>query len=117
MWKARGKRAAARAVLEQIDEKARLLRDKVEVEVRDALSALQAAFEGVAQARSASELAVRVLEAERRRFALGDSTVLLLNLREQAVAEARLGLVKAKETYWDAAADYRAAVAAPAGTR
>lgn len=110
--KARGQVAAARAKLDALADKERFLQDKVEAEVRDALSALLAAYELAGQARETATLAQRVAEAERRRFSLGDSDVLRLNLREEAVAEARLGLIDALLHYWSAAATYRAAVGA-----
>lgn len=113
--KARGQAAAARAKQDMLAEQERFLRDKVEAEVRDALSALRAAYEQAGQARQAATLAATVAEAERRRFALGDSDVLRLNLREEAVAEARLELIDDLLRYWSAAATYRAAVGATSG--
>jgi len=108
--KARGLVAAARAKLDALADKERFLQDKVEAEVRDALSALQAAYEQAGQARQTATLAERVAVAERRRFEVGESDVLRLNLREEAVAEARLGVIDALLHYWSAAATYRAAV-------
>jgi outer membrane protein TolC len=113
--KARGQVAAAQAKLDALADKERFLRDKVEAEVRDALSALQAAYRQAGLARETATLAERVAEAERRRFALGDSDVLRLNLREEAVAEARLGLIDALLHYWSAAATYRASVGVARG--
>ena len=108
--KARGQVAAARAKLDALLDKERFVRDKVEAEVRDSLSALQAAYEQASQARQVADLSAQVAEAERRRFELGASDVFRLNLREEAVAEARLGVIDALLHYWSAAATYRAAV-------
>ena len=49
--------------------------------------------------------------AERRKFDLGDSNLLLVNLREQATADAATTEVDAHLNYFDAQADYRAALA------
>ncbi len=108
--RARGQAAAARAKLDALVDQERFVRDKVEAEVRDSLSALQAAYEQASQARQVAELSAQVADAERRRFELGDSDVLRLNLREEALAEARLGVIDALLHYWSAAATYRAAV-------
>lgn len=113
--KARGQVAAAQAKLDALVDKERFLRDTVEAEVRDALSALQAAFEQAGQASQAATLAEQVAQAERRRFALGQSDVLRLNLREESVAEARLEVIDALLHFWSAAASYRAAVGVARG--
>ncbi|MGE0713575.1 MAG: TolC family protein [Planctomycetota bacterium] len=112
---AEGKLLASRAELERLAEQERYLRDKVEAEVRDALSALHAAWERADQARQAAELARVLAAAERRRFELGEVNVLTLNLREEAAAEAELQRIGALLEYWASTADYRRAVgAAPA---
>ncbi|MCA8922934.1 MAG: TolC family protein [Planctomycetes bacterium] len=108
--KARGLVLESEARLGQLGEQLRLARDQVALEVRDAFSALQAAYAREQQARQAAELAQRVADAERQRFGLGDSTVLNLNLREAAAARAQLGVVSASRDYWTAAAKYSAAV-------
>lgn len=46
------------------------------------------------------EVAQKVAEAERQRFALGSSTLFTVNLLEEAVAEARLRYLDALKTYW-----------------
>lgn len=110
--RARGKVLATRTKLEQLSDKERFLQEKVEAEVRDAISGLEAAFERVAQARQAARLAERLARAELRRFELGDTTVLVLNLREEGAAEAELREVGALSDYWSARAIYQAAVGA-----
>lgn len=119
--KARGTIAAARGELARLAAERRYLEDRVRTEVADALSALEAAYATVAQARRGAELAARLARAERRAFELGESTVLTLNLREQAAAEAELLIVEAELGYWQAVADYLAAVgvyaAPPPGPR
>ncbi|HYO70707.1 MAG TPA: TolC family protein [Archangium sp.] len=65
---ARGQVQAAEAKRAAVDAKARLTRDKVVTEVRDTLSALQAAHERVGLARSAADVARRLAQAELARF-------------------------------------------------
>jgi outer membrane protein TolC len=96
--------------LRQLSEETRIERDQIAAEVQNDFSELVATFGRTQQSRRAAELADRVADGERRRFDLGDSTVLVLNLREEAAAEARLRLIEALRDYWIAVAQYRAAV-------
>ena len=75
-----------RAKLEQLRQKLRFARDRVTVEVRDAVSALSFSLQRLELARAESEVAQRLAEAERERFELGDSTVFMVNLRELSAA-------------------------------
>jgi outer membrane protein TolC len=69
--------------------KQELTRRKVEADVEAALVALRQSQRRVSAAERRVELARRLQEAERRRFELGESTLFLVNQREQAFAEAR----------------------------
>lgn len=90
-------------------ERARLqqgyARDLVSAEVQDAHSALRAALDRLAATRAELGLAVELEQGERTRFEQGDSQLLIVNLREQQTAEARLREV-------DALLDYQRAFAA-----
>lgn len=107
---AEGQRLEAVTRLEQLALRRAFLRDKTALEVRDAASALRAAHERVEQGRRDVELAAQLARAERRAFELGNTTVLVLNLREEAAAEARDRLLVAQEEYWRSVAAYEAAV-------
>jgi len=91
--RARGKRDAADAKLTAAEQRNSFLRDKVRAEVRDALSQLRAAEERVQVAREGTEAARRVADGERERFELGATTVLFVNIREQAAADAQVHLI------------------------
>lgn len=93
---ARGRAEAARADLGALDAEFRQTRDQIRLEVQDALSALRRATEARAQAREAAAVAERVAEGERQRFAQGLGTLLLVNLREMAAAQARQSVVDAE---------------------
>ncbi len=109
---ARGQARAAEAKRAAVDAKTRLARDKVVTEVRDTLSALHAAYERVGLARSAADVARRLAQAELARFEHGATSLLFVNLREQAAADAELKEVKALIDYHRAVVDLLAATAA-----
>ncbi len=96
---------AAGAAMARADAQRRFALDRVEADVRDAVSALEAARQRVAVARRELGLARDLAARERERMALGDGTVLVLNLRETAAAEASMREV-------DALVDWRSAAAA-----
>lgn len=106
---ARGKLRRAEAELARIDAELRMARDVVALELRDAHSALVAANARVALAREQLSAAHELELAERSRFRLGDSTLLLVNLREQAATDAALQELEALGEYHRAQVDLRAA--------
>jgi outer membrane protein TolC len=108
----RGQVQAAAAKRAAVEAKARLTRDKVITEVRDNLSALHAAYERVGLAKSAADVARRLAQAELARFEHGATSLLFVNLREQAAADAELKEVKALVDYHRAVVDLLAATAA-----
>lgn len=87
---ARGRIEVANAQQARVDAQTRLARDRVTAEVQDALSAYAAAERRLRGARDEIRAARQVEEAERQRLAAGDSNVLVVNLREQATADALL---------------------------
>jgi outer membrane protein TolC len=102
---ATGKRLQARAKLEAVRAEVRWTEDQIRAEVQNALSARQAARRAL-DLVSQEVTVARELEAlERDRFALGDSTQFLVNLRELATADAAFREARAL-------ADYQKAVVA-----
>jgi outer membrane protein TolC len=96
---ASGRSQQVRARLAAIDQKLRWAEDRVRADVQDALSALRAA-RAVLEVVTQELLVARELEAlERDRFALGDSTQFLVNLRELATADAALREARALADY------------------
>lgn len=110
---ASGNAQAAMASVAKLDAELQLKREKALVETRDAFMALEAAHERVALARKELELAHAMEEGERSRFFVGDSSLLVVNLREQAAAEAAVREVEALAEYFKAEAALRAAIALP----
>jgi outer membrane protein TolC len=75
--------------------------------VRDAASAVRAAEERVGLTGEVVETADELAEGERRRFDVGASNLIFVNLREQQAAMARMELIEAvavaeiERTRWD----------------
>ncbi|MCA9234411.1 MAG: TolC family protein [Planctomycetales bacterium] len=108
---ARGKLQATQGKLAQIAAKRRLTEQKIAIEVRHAVTAIAADFLQFQQARRTAELAKRMEDAERTKFEQGNSNILVINLREQATAEAQLLVVAAEADYFRSLAELHAAVA------
>jgi outer membrane protein TolC len=104
-----GRITAASAARAKLVAQLGFARERVEVELRDARSALDAARERVRLTRREIELATLLERGEQTRFELGESTLLIVNLREQASAEARLREVDALVEFHKALASLKAA--------
>lgn len=109
--KARGKMTAVESKLRQLTAKQRMTADKISTDVKAVYAALLAAYQQVERAHESAELANRLAEIERRKFELGESDLLSVNLREQQAAEAQSTEVDAMYEYFAARADYRATLA------
>lgn len=92
---ARGRADAAHAEVRAIEADLELAADTIAIEVRDALSAIRAAEDATSLAAESASIAEQVAAAERARFAAGASSLLLVNLREVAAAQAAASLVDA----------------------
>ena len=109
---ARGDVQKSTAALARLAQQLEYTRNAVTVEVQEAVTNLTASFQQVDRTRESLILAERMEQAERTRFALGQgtTTILVVNLRELATADARLLLVDETTEFFRAWADYRAAV-------
>jgi outer membrane protein, heavy metal efflux system len=90
----------------------KLARDRARVDIRSALISLGVAKERAALAHQEFELAKKLATAELARFDLGESSLLVVNQREQASAEAEVRSIDAAADYQRALANYRFATAA-----
>ncbi|MBL9164266.1 MAG: TolC family protein [Planctomycetaceae bacterium] len=108
---ARGKLQEAQGKLAQISAKRRFTEQKIIAEVQSARTALAAEYAALEQARQSYSLALKMEEAEWKKFEQGDSDLLIVNLREQAAADAETLVVDAAATYFTAAAQLHAAIA------
>ena len=108
--KARGKMTALEGKLAQVSAKQQMVRDKIAVDVQNALFTLQAAYQQVEQTREAVRLAEDLATRERQNLDAGLSDLLKVTLREQYAVESAVKLVDAMLLYYWAAADLRAAL-------
>jgi outer membrane protein TolC len=106
---ARGKLQTLDSQLLQLDRQLSFAHDQVRAEVQDAYSMLERAYEFHKQAAKRLELARVVADAEREQLRLGRSDVLRVTLREQAKFEADVLEITARQEFWRAESDLRAA--------
>jgi outer membrane protein TolC len=107
---ARGHEEVADAELLRIKAEERLVLDAIEAEVLAARVNLEVAAQQVRLVGIELDVARQVEAAERDRFEQGDSTLLMVNLREQATADAENKLIDTYAAYERAMAVYRAAL-------
>lgn len=108
---AAGRLQVAEARLNQVDLREKFTREQVTAEVQDAISAVQAAYRRTLLIAEELKVARRLQELEKDRFDLGDSTLFLVNLREQATFEAAVREVAAQSDYFRSMALYELAIA------
>lgn len=112
---AKGRLLGAQARARQLEQRRRFTQDQIRAEVQDARSAVHAAAQRAALLREEVEATRRVEDAERQRFELGEGTLFVLNLREQATADAALREVAARADFHRASALYQYATAEALG--
>jgi cobalt-zinc-cadmium efflux system outer membrane protein len=96
MRAARGRVGGVEALADRAQTQKRFLLERLELQKKDLELALGAAKERLQLSGSEVALSKKVEEAERTRFKHGDSNLLMVNLREQATADARLKLIDAQ---------------------
>lgn len=110
MREGRGKLAASRAKADKVDADAGYARDQIAAEVRGLAAALDAAEARLALAEEAVDVAGALARAEESRFDLGDSDLLLVNLREQSLGAARIARAELRAEVLALRAAWRALV-------
>ena len=105
----RGRIAQATAAVAGLEAQVRFARDRVRAEVRDAASAVAATIRRAQAARQERLVADRLASAEADRLRLGEGSLFLVNLREQAAAEAAVREADALGDHQRAWAAYEAA--------
>jgi outer membrane protein TolC len=71
-----------------------LLRQRIEIDLKNAKRGLEVASVRFSISKREYELALHLEDGERKRFKNGESSILTVNLREQATAEARLRMIE-----------------------
>lgn len=110
LWEATGRRDEARAKREKSQQEERLSARQAQTGVDDAAGAVEATRLRYAAAQEEVALAVRLEQAERKRYELGEGNLFLVNQRERASAESRQRLIEVQVEYHQAAATFRAAI-------
>lgn len=109
--KAYGKIQSAQGKLSQLSIKQQFTVNKIVSEVQDAHSALIAAYERIGRTQQSVELAKKLVQAEYRSFELGNSDVLRIAIQESVELDAQYLEIEAILDYFQAEAQYQAAVA------
>src|SRR5690606_34349300 len=102
------------AMMSRLQTERDFARDRIRADVRDALSAVEAAHRQIGRAQRNVELAVQLEQAEAVKFEQGAADLFALQIREQATFDARQLEVEAHAEFLRALANHRAAVAADA---
>lgn len=108
---AEGKIRIAESKIAQLKQKEQYARDTIREEVQDAISALVTASQRLGIVQQELQVTKQLEAAERTKFELGEGTLFLLNLREQATLEAAVRNVSALADHQRAVAAYRYAMA------
>ncbi|MGV3614065.1 MAG: TolC family protein [Fimbriimonas sp.] len=106
-----GRIEEARQRLRKIGIDREFVEQRIRTEVRDAASAIEAAFARYQAAQAEVELAERLQRGEQIRYEAGEGTLFLLIQRERATAEARARLIDVLADYQIARLALRAAMA------
>lgn len=107
---ARGAAEMARADRTRIGIDRGLLLDRIAIDVGTGQAELAAARTRAELAERQLELAEQLASAERTRFSRGDTTILIVNLREEAAADAAVARIDAIADYYKARALYMVAL-------
>jgi outer membrane protein TolC len=108
---ARGKVQASQAMIEKTELSQKLTLNKLEVQTQDSVQAMSAAFEKMKLAQEEIRLSQQLEDSERKRAFHGDSSFLLVNLREQGTRDAMGKEIESYAEFFKAKAEYEAACA------
>lgn len=104
----RGRAESAAAQGQRLEAVLNLTRERLMVGLNDSRQALEASYKRILLAEDEVRLARKVESAERLKFKHGDSNILMVNLREQATADAQLRTIEAITDFYRAQADFTA---------
>ncbi|MEY4684702.1 MAG: hypothetical protein RLZ25_1161 [Pseudomonadota bacterium] len=104
---AEGKGIAADANISRLMADRQLAEDRIRNEIRDSVSAIKAAFKRIGLAHQQRSLAHQLEEGEKTKYGLGESNLMLVNLRELASGDASMTYADALNSYHRALADFR----------
>ncbi|MBS3963582.1 MAG: TolC family protein [Methylomonas sp.] len=105
-----GRAQTASANLRRLQWDRKGMEDRITAEVKDVLSALMAARQRLSLSRDQLKAASQLEDGEQTRFALGESTILFVNLREIAAGDAAIMVIDANNTLFKAHVDQQAII-------
>ncbi len=108
---ATGRAQVASANVQRLKWETQAIENRIAAEVKDVFSQLTATKKRLALSQEQQQAAQKLEEGERERFDLGDSTLLVVNLREIAHGDAQLQVVEATNNLFKAYTDYQAILA------
>ena len=106
-----GREQSAEAAIGKTEDQKRFARDRAVADIRASLLTIEASQKRAVLAQKEVQVATQLAQGELRRFELGEGNLLLVNLREQATAEAALREIDARADVHRAIASFRAATA------
>lgn len=112
---ATGRAQSASANLQRLKWERTALENRISAETQDVLSALAAIKQRFGLVSQQQQAAKTLAEGERNRFALGESTLLFVNLRELAYGDAELQVAETQSQWFKSWADYQAVLALDLG--
>jgi len=107
---AEGRIEKTNAIRSRIENRMKFFTDRIVADVKDAISALENARGQIEIVRRELQYAKELEQGERYRFKAGDSTILIVNLREQATADSAIREISALAEYHSAEAKLKAAL-------
>ena len=117
--KERGRAGVARAEVAEKQARVRLVSDQLRARTLDAASAVEAAQQRAALTDEVVDTAAELAEGERRRFEVGSSNLVFVNLREQQAAMAQMRYIEAvalaeiERTRWETTTRVQCGEASP----
>ncbi|MSP27617.1 MAG: TolC family protein [Methylococcales bacterium] len=108
---ATGRAQVASANVQRLKWETQSIENRITAEVKDVLSQLTATKKRLALSQEQQQAAQKLEEGEHERFDLGDSTLLVVNLRAIAHGDAQLQVAESTNNLFKAHADYQAILA------
>ncbi len=106
---AQGKIDSAKAKKKKYESDQKLISEQIDVEIKNIINDLKANLKYNQLTNDEVKVAIRMREAENEKFEKGISDFLLLNIREEKMASAKLKNIEAKLQYFYSLADFYAA--------
>lgn len=111
--KARGKLNSVQSKIDAVTAQIRLIEDRIEAQIDDLRSALEASLKRIELAKQEVTVAEQLEAGEKIRFREGESNQLFVNMREQSTADASARFIQSLKDYYQSVATLDAALGRP----